>query len=231
MSIKDGKDYIYLIWKDIGTRKQYVVGQLSKNGQFEFRYYEKEVNEAIGKGFELLIPFPNLKKTYMSDILFPIFSSRLPDKKRRNIKEILLKYGLSEYDDYKLLKRSGARLPIDNLEFIDPILDTDDIKIKRIFYLAGPRHYIGCDGCDCLKSYDINKNDFLDLIPEPENQHDPNAIRVFWGDDIIGYIPRYYCKGINSLIKKGYKYTCRIYEVQKKDNCNECIKIDLELYR
>ncbi len=31
-----------------------------------------------------------------------------------------------------LLKRSGARLPIDSLEFIDPILDTDG-NVTRIF--------------------------------------------------------------------------------------------------
>jgi len=35
MSIKDGKDYIYLVWKETETRRQYIVGQLSKNGQFE----------------------------------------------------------------------------------------------------------------------------------------------------------------------------------------------------
>lgn len=48
------------------------------------------------------------------------------------MKEILQKYGLNEYDEYMLLKRSGARLPIDSLEFIDPILDTDG-SVTRIF--------------------------------------------------------------------------------------------------
>ena len=32
MSIKDGKDYLYLIWKSEKSRKQYIVGQLIKNG-------------------------------------------------------------------------------------------------------------------------------------------------------------------------------------------------------
>ena len=69
-------------------------------------------------------------KTQIDDILFPVFWSRLPDRKRRGIEKILEKYGLDEYDDYKLLKRSGARLPIDNLEFIDPILSEEDGSIK-----------------------------------------------------------------------------------------------------
>lgn len=122
MSIKCGRDYIYLVWKDIKTRKQYIVGQLSKNGQFEFSY-GFEVKEAIKNGFKVLIPFGDINKVYKSDILFPAFSSRLPDMKRKGIEKILSKYGLEEYDSYKLLKRSGAKLPIDNLEFIDPILD------------------------------------------------------------------------------------------------------------
>lgn len=48
MSIKDGRDYIYLIWKEVETRRQYTVGQLSKNGQYEFNY-GFEVDAAIKK--------------------------------------------------------------------------------------------------------------------------------------------------------------------------------------
>ena len=36
--MKDGKDRLYLIWKSDKSRKQYVVGELTKNGGFEFRY-------------------------------------------------------------------------------------------------------------------------------------------------------------------------------------------------
>jgi len=54
----DGRDYLYLIWKAERTRKQHIIGKLSKNGQYEFRYY-KEVDAAISDGFELLISFPD----------------------------------------------------------------------------------------------------------------------------------------------------------------------------
>ena len=55
---------------------------------------------------------------YRSEELFPAFSSRLPDRKRKDIDKILKKYNLDEYDTYELLKRSGAKLPIDNLQFV-----------------------------------------------------------------------------------------------------------------
>ena len=43
--IASGKDYLYLIWKSEQSRTQYIVGQLVKNGQYEFRY-AKEVQAA-----------------------------------------------------------------------------------------------------------------------------------------------------------------------------------------
>jgi hypothetical protein len=132
MSIKNGRDYIYLVWKEPKSRRQYIIGQLSKNGQFEFNY-GFGIKEAIEKGFSLLISFDNIDNVYKNDMLFPVFSSRLPDKKRNDINKILFKYGMEEYDDYKSLKRSGAKLPIDNLEFIkDTIIVVKFMKFKGI---------------------------------------------------------------------------------------------------
>ena len=81
MSMRDGKDYLYLIWKSGESGKQYIVGQLTKNDQYEFEYCE-EIKEAIKDGFVPLLCFPDLDKIYSDEKLFSIFSSRLPDKKR-----------------------------------------------------------------------------------------------------------------------------------------------------
>lgn len=136
MSIKNGNDYLYLIWKSGQSGQQYIVGQLTKNSRYEFQYCD-EVKNAIEDGFAPLLCFPDLNKQYEDEKLFSVFSSRLPDKKRKNIKDILKKYELEDYDEYALLKRSGARLPIDNLEFIDPILDGEK-DITRIFLYQEP---------------------------------------------------------------------------------------------
>ena len=61
MSVKDGKDYLYLIWKCSSNRRQYIVGQLSKNGQYEFCYCE-EFNEAVKEGFSPLMIIPGLSE-------------------------------------------------------------------------------------------------------------------------------------------------------------------------
>ena len=61
MSTKNGKDYLYLIWKHPETRKQYIVGILSKNGLFEFEY-GKEIDEARKNGFQGIAAFEDFSK-------------------------------------------------------------------------------------------------------------------------------------------------------------------------
>lgn len=227
MHKNDGKDYIYVIWKEPETRRQYTVGELVKNGNYKFSY-GYEVEKAIKKGFKGLICFEDFKETYYSDVLFPAFSSRLPDERRRGIERILKRYGLEKYDAYELLKRSGAKLPIDNLEFIDPLPDEVNENIERCFYIAGTRHYIGCEGKCCDKSVKIEKGDTLNLVLESDNKYDHNAIMVY--DELrnhIGYIPRYYSELLTNFIKKDYDCHCEVYFVNKENNCNECIKAKL----
>lgn len=228
MSVKNGRDYLYLIWKSEKTRRQYIVGQLSKNGQYEFQYV-KEVNEAIDAGFTPLVPFEELEKIYKSDELFPVFSARLPDRKRKDIEMILKKYGLKEYDSYELLKMSGARLPIDNLQFIDPILDYDK-EFERRFYMAGVRHYLGCDGDKCNEALELTRGDEVFLREEPENMYDSFAIRIENANGLLlGYVPRYYSQAFCRMMAKGRKINCHIANVDKNKCCSECILISVKI--
>lgn len=230
MSKQNGRDYIYLIWKDPNTGQNYTVGQLSKNQRYEFSYGH-DVNEATKEGFKLLIAFENIHKVYQSDTLFPTFSSRLPDKKRRDIKKILSKYGLQQYDEFELLKRSGTRLPIDTLQFIDPILE-DDQDLARTFHVAGVRHHFGCEGQHCNDALNLDVGNKLKLVPEPTNQYDRDAVKIIDSKgNRIGYVPRYYSESVTNLLKKeGIRYNCTVLEVKKDNDCQVCVKVKLEFY-
>jgi len=227
---QDNKDYIYVIWKEPVSRRQFIIGELVKNGKYEF-FYGHEVINAIEKGFDLLIEFDDLEKVYYCDELFPTFASRLPDKRRRGIEKILNKYGLNEFDKYELLKRSGAKLPTDNIEFIDPMPQEIENEMTRYFYIAGPRHYIGCnEGNNCEDSIDVKSTDKLYLELEPSNKYDKFAIQVINSNkEILGYIPRYYSENLSNFIKNGYKYDLMASLVNKNKNCNECIKVKLKV--
>lgn len=228
MSIKNGKDYMYLIWKSEKSRRQYIVGELSKNGEYEFKYGE-EVNEAIKDGFTPFMPFADINKMYNSTELFPVFLSRLPDRKRKDIDKILIKYGMEEYNPYQLLKISGARLPIDNLQFIDPILDYQN-AFDRQFYMAGARYYLGCDGNDCNKSIQVRVGEEVYLIKEPENLYDPNAIKVInYKKELLGYIPRYYSKAFTNILDRKRDYVCNVTSINQDKCCSECILLKINV--
>jgi hypothetical protein len=224
----DGKDYIYVIWKEPETRRQYTIGELCKNDNYQFSY-GYEIKKAIDKGFNGLICFENFDETYCNNVLFPAFSSRLPNENRRGIERILNKYGLNQYDAYELLKRSGGKTPTDNLEFIDPLPNKfNGEQIERYFYIAGTRHYIGCEGKECTKSVNIEKEDSLKLVLESDNEYDCYAIKIYDGfSNHIGYIPRYYSELLTDFIKQGYECYCEVSIINKENNCNECIKAKL----
>lgn len=226
------KNTLLLIWKEPQSRKNFVIGQLEKGSGYKFRYCPS-VNEAIKFGFSTLIGFEDLNKTYESNILFPAFSSRLPDRKRRDISTILSKYDLSEYDEYLLLKHGGARLPIDTLEFA-PMLDTP--PLDAVINVAGTRHYLGCgkddpsnDDCKNI-SISLNANDKILLVPEPDNTYDKNAIKLStMGGVTIGYIPRYYSETILPFLDQTHSITCFVEEFNGKKPCEDCVKVRLKI--
>ena len=111
------KDILYLVWKDKDNNK-YKIGELYKeDNSFYFRYLLATVKTAIENGFELLVAFPQLNALYDNPQLFPAFASRVPDKRRPEIKKILETYNMTEYDEFELLKRSKGKTQTDNYEF------------------------------------------------------------------------------------------------------------------
>lgn len=220
-------NYLYLIWKDPRTRRNFTVGKLMRGDKFTFEY-EQEEREAKEYGWSGMEAFPD-NRIYESEYMFPVFTSRLPDRKRRDISKILEKYNLSIYDEFELLRRSGARLPIDTYEFVDPI-SSEDKTIEREFFVMGIRHYTACDGTNCELLPTVEIGERLELRPEPENLYDPMAIRVLTErGQHLGYIPRYYSYAILERIKKNVSYSCVVIEVEPARGCSECVKVKFNM--
>lgn len=229
MSRINSRDYIYLVWKDHNTRQRYIVGELSRNGQYEFKYKIEDVNKAISNGFEPLIAFPSIHEVYESYDIFPAFSSRLPDKRRKDVKEILAKYKLESYDAFELLKKSGGKLPTDSLEFIDPIF-LEETNIEREFYIAGTRQHGYCEGENKPTNFKININEELILEKDTNNKHDEFAVKVKnKANKCIGYIPMFFSKEISEAINNDRKIICIVINNECNNTCEECIKIRLNI--
>lgn len=218
---------LYLIWKDPQTRQNFTIGKLGSGSKYSFEYSD-DVGKAENNGWAKFEVFPE-EKVYESDVLFPVFASRLPDKKRRDIDKILAKYGLSTFDEIELLRKSEGRLPIDTYSFIDPIFPTDQ-TVQRDFYIMGVRHHALCKGEDCSLLPLINIGDELIFEQEPENKFDVNAIKVqTHTGDVLGYVPRYYNEAILERLKKDMTYSCKIIEINLFQDCSECIKVRLNM--
>lgn len=221
--------FLYLIWKNPVNRRNYEVGKLTRGDEYKFEY-SNEYKQALEDGWELIQAFPEVKEYYSKE-LFPVFSSRLPDRKRRDIQAVLNKYGLEEYDGYELLRKSGGRLPIDTYEFIDPIFP-EDITVQREFYVVGIRHASGCEGKVCTTKRELTLYTDLMLYLEPDNLYDANAVLVETQQGArLGYIPRYYSEGVADRLRKHMTYKCSVIEVNEEMNCQNCVKVKLLMPR
>ena len=215
--------YIHVVWKDPRSRRNYVVGEIIKGEKYKFHYI-KDIDDAIKKGFKLFIPFNDKGKEYVSENLFQIFASRLPDPKRRDMDAILKKYNLEEYDEFNLLKQ-GAELPIDTLKFIEPIIEIDKGFYKE-FFVEGVRHYMLCKGKQCNAMEELKEPLFL--CSDPQNKYDKKAVKVIdTRGNTIGFIPRYYNEKIADSIADGWNFEVKVKEFNKEMDCNTCLKISL----
>ena len=221
--------YLYLIWKDPQTRQNFTIGVLGYGRKYTFEY-SKDIGKAENSGWTKFEVFPD-EKLYESDVLFPVFASRLPDKKRRDINKILAKYNLLEFDEFELLRKSEGRLPIDTYSFIDPIFPEDE-TVERDFYIMGVRHQTPCDGKDCSLLPTIEIGEELFFKKEPDNQFDPNAIvlKKQTGES-LGYVPRYYNVAILERLNRNMTYSCKIIDITVSQDCSECIKVRLNIPR
>jgi len=58
----------------------------------------------------------------------------------------------------------------------------------------------------------------LDLAREPDNRHDPRAVRVDWQGEKIGYVPRGDNAAVSHLLDSGKQVTARIVTLRATDN-------------
>lgn len=223
----ESTDCIWVMWKDPISRTRHLIGELVRDKGYKFRYNLKKISEAEESGFKPLVAFPDITETYSSDELFPVFTCRLPDRRRSDIKEVLKKYGMESYDAYELLSRTEGKLPTDNLEFIRPIYLNEN-NIKRYFFIAGTRHHDICNKSDCLKKVKFDIGEKLILELEPENKFDKYAVKILNNESkILGHVPRYYSEAVSKALYNKRDITCEVVSINDKKNCQECIRVKL----
>ena len=57
---------------------------------------------------------------------------------------------------------------------------------------------------------DLKEDDELDLICEPDNKFDPNAIRIEFEDTMLGYVPKKFSAEVSAALEVGHDLECKI---------------------
>jgi len=84
------------------------VGNLYCNqGEWFFKYSDEFKTHS--DVYNRIIGFPDMDKTYKSELLWPFFQIRIPGLKQPAIQEILKRENIDQYNEVELLKRFGHK--------------------------------------------------------------------------------------------------------------------------
>lgn len=98
---------------------------------------------------------------------------------------------------------AGASFRTEKIEFILEKYYTDKSEQDNDSYFVSnrPQKY---------SKYPIFKTSKVELIPEPENKHDENAIKILIDGVHLGYVPRDQTKEIHGELKNENEYVAEI---------------------
>lgn len=90
--------------------------------------------------------------------------------------------------------------------------------------LAGFQYHAGAIVWDEMKV-----GDALSLVREPDNPHDPNAVRIDWRGQQLGYLPRRENSAVAAEMDRGGRVEARIAKLRKHPNPWLRVLIDVHL--
>jgi HIRAN domain-containing protein len=62
---------------------------------------------------------------------------------------------------------------------------------------------------------ELKVGDALTLVREPDNPHDPRAVRVDWNGHVLGYVPRAENEAVARQLDRGNRLEARIVRMNK----------------
>ena len=80
--------------------------------------------------------------------------------------------------------------------------------MEKTFFIAGVQHHPGMR--EVIK--DLKVGTVLDLVPDPENKYDPNAVRIEYEENMLGYVPMKISAEVSGLMEVEELY-CAIEKI------------------
>lgn len=194
---------LFVYWQAPESRTWYPVGVLSRSGGGYRFAYTVGAEKAQSSGF---IPFgrmSNLRQTYESNELFPIFANRILARSRPEYEQFLDWIGLDgEADDpLVLLDRTGGSRVTDSLQLYRKPEPTEAGQFDLAFFSHGISH-LPKEAVQAVGA--LQQGATLYPLLDNLNRFDPNAVALRTDDPawIIGYVPRFFAPDVRECIAK-----------------------------
>lgn len=190
-----------VVWQHPSTRSFTRVGRLAVGGDsYEFRYDERAADV---EGFKPFLAFPDLRRTYRSDELFPFFGNRVLSARRPDYPVYLERLGLQSADPIEILARSGGGRATDTVHLAPEPALTPDGFVELRFLASGVRH-ADPDGTH-LRA--VAAGDVLALRDDEDNAVNPLALSLDTTSGApVGWVPDYLLDTVRGL-RESYDLT------------------------
>jgi hypothetical protein len=192
-------DYLYVAWQDENTREWIPVAKLKKGESGYFLQYTRGAKRC--NNFSGLGRMNELDKIYYSEELFPFFRNRIISNSRPEYNDYMRWLGLEEVqnDAFSLMAITAGLRATDS--FV--VIQQPNIKNNQLFLNFFPRglKYLSKNEVEFIS--ELKPTDRLYLLIDIQNEFDKNAIllRTDTPKKLIGYIPKYYCRGLSRLLE------------------------------
>ncbi len=202
---------LFLSWQAPLARMRMFVAELTRNGNDANLVYLKESEdflEAQRLGFEDYPGFDTEKEVHEN--VLGSFMKRLPPRSRRDFGRFLDALRIkadTEITDFALLGYSGAKLPDDDFTIIHPF-ENALTPFELMLLVQGYRHYE-----KHLPFESLSQDMQAYFEAEPDNQYDPDAIKIIINNVKVGYVCRGLTCSFHKWMQAGFKITAYIERI------------------
>lgn len=203
-----------VIWQDPRTRAFVDVARLRDTGTcFEFAYTPSAHNHP---GFEPLSEFPDMDRAYESETMFEFFRERTAVA-AGSTRDLAAALGLAKRDarPVELLAKAWGTSPHDaTLQIVPEPVEGRDGSEEMSFLASGVRHVVGRDPVAAEAAMaSLRPGDELKLIPEPDNDYNPDALLLAAGGVLVAYVPDYLADYVHQAVREGRQLRVEVENV------------------
>lgn len=190
---------VYVAWQAPDTRDWHVVGNLQeRNSGYVFKYTKGALKS---QKFTKFSGMNNVRETYVSEELFPLFKNRLLSPKRPEFPRFIKWLGFED-DSVKaidILARSGGLRSTDQLQIFKKIEVDSNGKFEHFFFLHGLSYL---NSMANHRVSELQVGEVLRLCLDLQNDYDGDAVvvRADKPAEIVGYCPRYLSNDIKKML-------------------------------